>query len=163
TVTNIVISGAFNSRPNASYELEFFSNTECDSLGAGEGEQLLGSGAVSTDSSGNSNFDFTFTTAQAVLGFVAATATDSHGNTSEFSICVRASGPAALPPTITIQPQDQLVPEGGSTTLAVEATGTAPLTYQWSLNGVNIPGANGSTLELTNFQTINSGLYSVTV
>jgi hypothetical protein len=39
------------------------------------------------------------------------------------------------PPAITAQPQDQTVAEGETATFGVKATGTAPLNYQWSLNG----------------------------
>ena len=46
---------------------------------------------------------------------------------------------ACAQPAITVQPQPQEVPPGGSTTLWVEATGTEPLTYQWFLNNPTNP------------------------
>jgi hypothetical protein len=45
------------------------------------------------------------------------------------------------PPTITTQPADQTVTAGQRARLSVTATGTAPLHYQWTKNGVNITGA----------------------
>ena len=48
-----------------------------------------------------------------------------------------------LPPTITSQPGGQTIDAGNTATLSVEAAGTAPLVYQWRLNGVNIPDAAG--------------------
>jgi hypothetical protein len=48
----------------------------------------------------------------------------------------------ATPPTITTQPQDQTVTQGAQATFSVAATGTAPLSYQWSKNGKTIGGAN---------------------
>lgn len=51
----------------------------------------------------------------------------------------------ASAPVITTQPASQIVEVGRNFTFIVSATGTAPLTYQWQRNGVNIPGANGST------------------
>jgi hypothetical protein len=40
---------------------------------------------------------------------------------------------------------------------------TNGLTYQWFLNGTNIPGATGATLDLANLQLTNSGSYTVEV
>lgn len=54
----------------------------------------------------------------------------------------------ASDPTITRQPTDQTVVAGRSTTLSVEATGAAPLRYQWLKNGVNIPGETSPVLSL---------------
>jgi len=44
----------------------------------------------------------------------------------------------------------------------VTASGSG-LTYQWQLNGANIPGATGSSLNLNALQFNNAGLYSVVV
>ncbi|NYF88998.1 hypothetical protein RBB79_05590 [Tunturiibacter empetritectus] len=48
-------------------------------------------------------------------------------------------------PTITTQPANQAVTVGQTATFSVTATGTAPLTYQWSNNGTAIAGATSST------------------
>lgn len=48
---------------------------------------------------------------------------------------------AAVAPTITTQPQNQTVTVGSTATFSVVATGTAPLTYQWSKSGTMIGGA----------------------
>ncbi|RSL16017.1 DNA-binding beta-propeller fold protein YncE [Edaphobacter aggregans] len=37
----------------------------------------------------------------------------------------------SIPPAITTQPSGQQIPYGGTATAAIQATGTAPLTYQW--------------------------------
>ncbi|OLR92038.1 hypothetical protein BJP25_24500 [Actinokineospora bangkokensis] len=42
-----------------------------------------------------------------------------------------ASTPPVVAPEITGQPQDVTIASGGTATLSVTATGTAPLTYQW--------------------------------
>jgi len=68
-----------------------------------------------------------------------------------------------LPPTITSQPSSQTIDAGSTVTLSVEAAGTAPLVYQWRLNGVNIPDATNNTFTLTNAQPAQSGFYLVTV
>lgn len=50
--------------------------------------------------------------------------------------------PPATPPSITTQPSNQTVNAGQTATFNVTATGTAPLSYQWQKNGVNLSGAN---------------------
>lgn len=50
--------------------------------------------------------------------------------------------PAPVPPTITTHPAAQTAVQGGSATFNVGATGTAPLSYRWRLNGVEL--ADGS-------------------
>jgi len=52
---------------------------------------------------------------------------------------------AAVAPTITTQPASQTVTAGQTANFAVVATGTAPLSYQWSRNGAAISGATSST------------------
>src|SRR5260221_562738 len=48
---------------------------------------------------------------------------------------------AAVAPTITAQPVGMTVTAGQTATFTVVASGTAPLSYQWQKNGVNISGA----------------------
>jgi hypothetical protein len=48
---------------------------------------------------------------------------------------------AAVAPTITTQPANQSVTLGQTATFSVTVTGTAPLSYQWQKNNVNISGA----------------------
>src|SRR5437870_1678165 len=64
---------------------------------------------------------------------------------------------------ITQQPQSQNLSSGASVTLTVQATGNGLLSYQWRLNGVNIPGANSSAFSIARFQPSDSGDYSVAV
>jgi hypothetical protein len=66
-------------------------------------------------------------------------------------------------PTITTQPTNQTSLVGGTATFSVAASGTAPVSYQWSLNGTNITGAINPTLTLNNVQLTQAGSYSVVV
>jgi hypothetical protein len=66
-------------------------------------------------------------------------------------------------PVIIRQPQDQIGAFGGSAVFSVLARGTPPFTYQWRKGGTDIPGANRSTLVLTNLQTSDISTYSVVV
>ncbi len=76
---------------------------------------------------------------------------------------------AASAPSITTQPQSQSLLVGSNATFFVVATGTAPLGYQWSLNGTNlgnsphIGGATGSILTITNLVATDAGNYQVLV
>jgi hypothetical protein len=68
---------------------------------------------------------------------------------------------AITAPSIAVQPQGAALPMGSDVGFIVFKTGTAPTTYQWRLNGTNLPGANTSSLSLTNVQVSNAGNYSV--
>jgi hypothetical protein len=67
------------------------------------------------------------------------------------------------PPTITTHPVSQTVVQGATINLFVVATGTAPLTYQWTKNGVNITDATDSTYSIVDSTTNDSAIYRVTV
>jgi hypothetical protein len=67
-------------------------------------------------------------------------------------------------PVITGQPEAVVsVFPGDAVTLAVSATGDAPLAYQWSKDGVAIAGANASMIELSAVEPTDAGSYTVTV
>ena len=68
-----------------------------------------------------------------------------------------------VPPIITRQPQATSVPVGTVATLSVSAVGTAPLSYRWQRNGVNIQGGTSAVLTVYNAQPINSTSYRVWV
>jgi hypothetical protein len=55
------------------------------------------------------------------------------------------SPPSQQAVTITVQPVSQVVPLGETATFTVTATGTAPLSYQWSEDGQPIAGATGAS------------------
>jgi hypothetical protein len=74
----------------------------------------------------------------------AVTVSNSAGGQTSNPATLTVSA-AAVPPTITTQPQSQTVTAGATATFSVMATGTAPLTYQWSKNGAAIGGATGAS------------------
>jgi Immunoglobulin domain len=67
------------------------------------------------------------------------------------------------PPSINTQPQSQTVDQGASAAFNVAADSTAPLSYQWQFNGVNISGATTNSLLLENVQPANAGNYVVMI
>jgi serine protease AprX len=70
---------------------------------------------------------------------------------------------ASGPPTITSQPQNQTVACRSNVTFVVAASGSPPLSYQWSFDGIPLAGGTDSVLALDNVSTVNGGTYSVTV
>jgi len=60
-------------------------------------------------------------------------------------------------PNITNQPQSQTKDEGETATFSVTATGTAPLSYQWYLNGSDISGATSSSFTTSSLTMSDDG------
>ena len=92
---------------------------------------MLGSSSLVTDSSGNASFSLAFPTPNGGARFVTATATDSSGNTSEFSLAFGVDHP----PLAKLSFSSTTVNEG--TPVAFDGTGSfSPdgdqLTYTWS-------------------------------
>ena len=65
--------------------------------------------------------------------------------------------PAPVGPSITTSPTNQTVTAGQAATFTVVAAGTAPLSYQWQKNGVNIAGATATSYTTPVTTTSNSG------
>ena len=59
------------------------------------------------------------------------------------------------------EPTNQAVVVGATATFYVEANSCPYPYYQWYFNGVGIPGAAGSSLQISNAQPTNAGTYSV--
>jgi hypothetical protein len=85
TNNSTTIQGSFNSFPNTTFQIDFFSNAAVDPSGNGEGAQFFDRTSVNTDGNGNATFNVTFPVALASGRVITATATDPNGNTSEFS------------------------------------------------------------------------------
>src|SRR5665648_901594 len=86
-VLDTFLSGPLNEIKT--YSLDFFISKTCDPSGYGEGETFIYQENVLSDDEGNVSVELTFPVSKEALGeFLTATATDSEGNTSEFSECV---------------------------------------------------------------------------
>ena len=82
-----VIQGKLKSKPQQSYVLDFYANAQADPTGFGEAARWVGTCTVLAPASGEASFQCALTNRVAVRGSIAATATDSAGNTSELSLC----------------------------------------------------------------------------
>jgi Immunoglobulin domain len=112
------------------------------------------------DISGATNSAFTITNTQPI----------NAGNYSVLITNIAGSMPGSnaaltviIPPALTSQPQGANVAAGADVLFSVGASGTAPLAYQWRLNGLDIANATTSSYTRTNTQTADAGNYSVVV
>ena len=110
-------------------------------------------------SANTTNYSDTGLTAS-TLYFYRVRSTNSSGH-SEFSNIAAASTPG--PVVIGTQPQNLTVALGSAANFSVITGGTAPLSYQWRFEGVDLPGETGPSLALVNVQYPNGGAYSVRI
>jgi alpha-tubulin suppressor-like RCC1 family protein len=68
-----------------------------------------------------------------------------------------------VPPSITTQPKGRSVPVGLPTMFNAAASGEAPLSYQWQLNGTNLPGATSNNYTNLAVTTNDVGAYQLVV
>src|SRR5207249_7963414 len=66
-------------------------------------------------------------------------------------------------PSITQQPSAATRCEGGSVTFSVSASGVAPLTYQWLIDGGDIVGATNSSYTIASVTAADAGSYTVVI
>lgn len=114
------------------------------------------------------------------IGWSAATSNFFGGLMDEVSLYNRALSPTEVinvfnaeqagkcnvpvAPTVVLQPQNFSLLPGSSGQLNVIAAGTAPLTYQWTLNGNPIDSATNASLMLSNVDCSQNGnIYAVAV
>ena len=72
--------------------------------------------------------------------------------------------PVNAPPAIAYEPHNSSVAAGEATSFEVSVGGTAPFTYQWQKNGINIPGAVSKSLSIGSASLADNGaVYRVAV
>ncbi len=69
----------------------------------------------------------------------------------------------AQPPRIVVPPASVTIGSGANIVLAVTASGSGPLAYQWLKDGSPITGATSATLRLSVVSATNAGAYTVVV
>jgi poly(3-hydroxybutyrate) depolymerase len=92
-----------------------------------------------------------------------AVVTNTSGSVASAAAKLTVKAASAGPGT-DVQPSDQSVASGQPVTFTVAASGAGPFRYQWSENGVPVPGATGDTLQIPAAITWDSGAaYTVAV
>ncbi|MFN7141395.1 MAG: immunoglobulin domain-containing protein, partial [Limisphaerales bacterium] len=81
----------------------------------------------------------------------------------DFSLTAVHYVPPSGPPVISANPQSATVWKGTNLVLAVEATGAAPLSFQWFHDSAPILNATNSTLALNSITPAQGGAYHVVV
>jgi hypothetical protein len=129
---SVTIQGVLTSAPGDAFTIQFFSNSGCDPSGHGEGQKFLGSTVLATNAAGIVTFTVTLPGPVVMCSgsTITATATDTGGNTSEFSPCKLVTGQYCpdidifpIPFDLGIIPKDTFV----NKLLTVRNKGTAPL------------------------------------
>ena len=96
-----------NGLRNSNFHIQFFSNTECDPSGFGEGQTFIGQVRLSTDAFGNASSGMVAFDGATPLGdSLTATATLHEGQliaTSEFSACKEVLSNVILAPACSIK------------------------------------------------------------
>ncbi|HVU32860.1 MAG TPA: immunoglobulin domain-containing protein [Opitutaceae bacterium] len=88
-------------------------------------------------------------------------ATNAQGSVTSSGVVVTVRPPVA--PTVTSVSGPVAVAVGGSFSLSVSATGTAPVSYQWRKDGQAIAGATSSYFSKSDAQLTDTGAYTVVV
>lgn len=96
----------------------------------------------------------------ATAGVYSVLVTDVNGDTAQSNGATVTVNQLVI---ITLQPVSQNKQQGEDVTFVVTATGDNPLTYQWRKNGVDIPGANGSSYTINNLGVGDAANYTVYV
>jgi hypothetical protein len=97
----LTIHGTLNSAANSTFLIEFFSSPTLDTSGHGGARDFLGSTYVTTGNSCLASFEVTLPVNVPLGHYITSTATDSAGNTSEFSLS-RANG------TVSVSQREEL-------------------------------------------------------
>ena len=130
---------------------------------------------VSADGSAPLSYQWQFNGANltgktnAVLAFVATTnqagnylviVTNAGGSIQSSNAALTVLDTA---PVILTQPASQFPNAGSGAMFQINATGSKPLSYQWSFNGNALPGATNSILQLAGVSPAQNGSYQAVV
>ena len=91
-------------------------------------------------------------------------ATTPRNNTNGYTVQAHYRSYSGFsPPHITTQPQSVVAMPGGTATLQVAASGTAPLGFQWRKGGLPLLGSTATSLTFSPVQVSDAGSYDVVV
>jgi len=96
-------------------------------------------------------------------GGYRAVVANSYGSTASAVARLTVLIGADTPPYIGSQPQSITVHGGDTAAFDATVLGTLPLSFQWTMNGRNIPGATSNPLIISNVAESDLGVYAVVV
>lgn len=113
---------------------------------------------------GATSLTYTFTANLGDTGAIyLCQATNGVGAVVSTNAAVLTVTTTAVAPSFSTQPAPQSVYENTPVTFSAVVAGTAPLTYQWRRNGVDIVGANGSSYTFTPTLADSNGVFTLRV
>ena len=127
--SSTLVQGNLASIPNTAFVIQVFASPTEDGLGFGQGKNLIASFTELTDDDGNVAFSVPVAVGTAAGQYVAATATDPVGNTSEFCEDVVAQGQIKLVVSAAANPSPVLA--GNDLTYNVTVTNQGNETAQF--------------------------------
>jgi uncharacterized repeat protein (TIGR01451 family) len=159
TGNTLTVAGTFNSNASSTFLLEFFHNPAsvpgaANPSNYGEGHTLIHSITVTTDGSGNANFNFSIAAGSIVYNdLLASTATNtSSNNTSTFSLAAIVNAQAAMVDCVHLDQSYSIDPVSDATS------------YTWTVPaGAVIVSGQGTTSVDVNWAGMPVGLYTVCV
>lgn len=154
TASNGNVALAWNSAEGATYKVESSANNATWTT------------LSSAVTSGGTTTNYTATTANYYRVTLTAIATYDTNGTSGTPVGTTASLTYTAPtvaPSITTQPSAASVTAGASATFTVVASGTAPLSYQWSKDGNTISGATAASYTIASTVVGDAGSYTCVV
>jgi hypothetical protein len=164
--TTRITGTLLNARFNEAYKIEFFASPTGDASFFGEGNSFIDSRDVTTGPTGTASFSFAISNPFRNR-VITATATDSAGNTSEFSRWIRPAENTNLPPNANAG-TDATVNVGTVVLLNGRGStdpdnGPNPLTYSWVQSGGPQVTLNGANTATPNFTPNMAGTYTFTL
>jgi hypothetical protein len=153
------VSGTLDSASNASFTVEVFAESACDPSGNGEGDELLAAQIVTTDGVGHAEFTVPLSrVVDASSEHLSATATDSSGNTSEFSACLPPAAPSTTSTTSTTTTSTSSTTTSSPASSTTTTTAAAPTTT----TSTAAPATTTSTMAAPSTTTTTSAAVSTT-
>ena len=117
-----------------------------------------------TDISGATSSTYTIAATSLTDSAVFTVVVSNGAGTATSNHATLTVADALVAPAITKQPAAQSVTAGQTAKFTVEATGTAPLRYQWKLNDQDISGATDSSYATSDTNTVgNAAVFTVVV
>jgi hypothetical protein len=162
----LTVNGTLNSTPNATFTVHWYFSADAQCTTNQAASRPLVSGKipdVMTNGNGDAQFSFPFDfPSGTTAGIINCTATDTQGNTSEFSACMPVSAPTAAATTILSVSGSGTY--GGSATLTATLTSNSTAVTGKAIN-IQVDGASvcGGVSQPACPQTNGSGIASLNV